>query len=454
MANIAIFNFSPIYVNGEWKNLHYYDSIILAFKNRGHNVYNFITNKILCDPWNGNNVSISKKNDNEVELELKKFKPDLIISYNNSKPIFVEKFDCPIVIAEADTVQYFSDQNLIKKNVDRYHFFYFTKNGSNEIANHFNASKKRIFYIENATSIKSKKIDKVQEISFIGTLYQYHSSNIYLKDKKNNTDYLNYTTAYKRKKLLLSLKDYNLKIYTNSVPDSYLDLLKYGKISNKHAFETKTVEKIMNQSLISLNHSHEQAKNQGYSWRVLDILASNSLLITEKSSLLTKKFGKNINKQFYDSVYDVRRICNYFLKNKNASLDLIAEQNQIIDKFFRWEDRIKKIEDIFGLKTEKNKESSIIIFRNKNKNIKPDLFLSCIRKTSSFISKNLSFIRYFSIFISKNLSSIRYFFIKYFSIKYSFLRLFFKFLKKKNFKIYKLIVRYRYFYNLYNRGLK
>jgi hypothetical protein len=261
-----------------------------------------------------------------------------------------------------------------------------------------------------------------------------HQNNI------NNTDYLNYTTAYKRKKLLLSLKDYNLKIYTNSVPDSYLDLLKYGKISNKHAFETKTVEKIMNQSLISLNHSHEQAKNQGYSWRVLDILASNSLLITEKSSLLTKKFGKNINKQFYDSVYDVRRICNYFLKNKNASLDLIAEQNQIIDKFFRWEDRIKKIEDIFGLKTEKNKESSIIIFRNKNKNIKPDLFLSCIRKTSSFISKNLSFIRYF--------------FIKGFSIKYSFLRLFFKFLKKKNFKIYKLIVRYRYFYNLYNRGLK
>jgi hypothetical protein len=98
-------------------------------------VYSFITNKILCDPWNGNNVSISKNVDSEAELKLKKFKPDLIISFNNSKPSFVEKFDCPIVIAEADIAQYFSHQNLIKKNVDRYHFFYFTNNGKNQIIN-------------------------------------------------------------------------------------------------------------------------------------------------------------------------------------------------------------------------------------------------------------------------------------------------------------------------------
>ena len=421
MANIAIFNFTPIYVNGEWKNLHYYNSIILAFKDRGHNVYNFITNEILCDPWNGNNVSISKDADSQAELELKKFKPDLIISFNNSKPSFVEKFDCPIVIAEADTVQYFSDQNLIKKNADRYHFFYFTKHGKNQIINSFNASKNRIFFIENATSIKSKEIDKVHEISFIGTLYQYHSGKIYLKDKKNNTDYLNYITAYKRKKLLLSLKDYDLKIYTNRVPDLYLDLLEYGKISNKHAFETITIEKIMNQSLISLNHSHEQAKNQGYSWRVLDILASNSLLITEKSSLLAKKFGKNISRQFYDSVSDVRGICNYFLKNKNASSDLIAEQNQIIDKFFRWEDRIKKIEDIFGLKIEKNKDSSIISFRSKKNNLKPTLFLSII----------LRFIKFKQVYNATN-----------------FKIFIFLFFKKRSLVIYKFLVRIKYFSNL------
>jgi len=437
MANIAIFNFTPIYVNGEWKNLHYYNSFILAFKNRGHNVYNFITNKILCDPWNGNNVSISKDGDSEAELKLKKFKPDLIISFNNSKPSFVEKFDCPIVIAEADTVQYFSDQNLIKKNVDRYHFFYFTNNGAKQIIKSFNASKNRIFFIDNATSIKSKKINKVHEISFIGTLYQCHSGKIYLKDKKN-AEYLNYISAYKRKEILLSLKNYNLKIYTNRVPDSYLDLLEYGKISNRHVFKTITTEKIMNQSLISLNHSHEQAKNQGYSWRVLDILASNSLLITEKSSLLAKKFGKNINRQFYDSVSDVRKICNYFLKNKNARSDLIAEQNQIIDKFFRWEDRIKKIEDIFGLKIEKNKEGSIISFVSQKNNLKQGLFLSII----------LSFIKYKQIFILRYIKYKKIFIVPNFKI------FIFLFLKKRNHVIYKFLVRIKYFSNLKNRKLK
>ena len=435
MANIAIFNFSPIYVNGEWKNLHYYNSIILAFKKRGHNVCNFITNRILCDPWNGNNVSISKKIDNQAELELKKFKPDLIISYNNSKPSFVEKFDCPIVIAEADRAQYFSDQNLIKNNVDRYHFFYFTQNGSNQIANLFNASKKRIFYIENATSIKSKKIDKVNEICFIGTLYQSHLGKIYLKDKKNKTDYLNYITAHKRKKLLLSLKDYNLKIYTNSIPDLYLDLLKYGKISNEHVFETIIIEKIMNQNLISLNHSHEQAKNNGYSWRVLDILASNSLLITDKSSLLAKQFGKNINRQFYDSVSDARKIINYFLKNKNARSDLIAEQNQIIDKFFRWEDRIKKIEDIFGLKTEKNQENYIINFIVKKNNLKESLFISIIFGLIKYIKQ------IHTTFKNKRFTFL--FFIK-----------FFLFFKKRSLVIYKFLVRVKYFSNLRNRELK
>ena len=42
-------------------------------------------------------------------------------------------------------------------------------------------------------------------------------------------------------------------------------------------------------------------------------LMSNSLLITEENSLLTKKFGKSIKKQFYRSVNEVKQICNYFL---------------------------------------------------------------------------------------------------------------------------------------------
>ena len=191
----------------------------------------------------------------------------------------------------------------------------------------------------------------------------------------------------------------------------------------------------MNQSLISLNHSHEQAKNKCYSWRVLDILASNSLLITDKSSLLAKQFGKNINRQFYDSVSDARKIINYFLKNKNARSDLIAEQNQIIDKFFRWEDRIKKIEDIFGLKTEKNQENSIINFIVKKKNLKEPLFISIILRLIKYAQQT------HTIFI--NIRFTFFFFIK-----------FFLFFKKRSLVIYKFFVKFKYFSNFKNRELK
>jgi hypothetical protein len=424
MANIAIFNSSALYVDGEWKNVHYYSSIISAFKKRRHNVLNFITNNIILDPWNGLNISISPYVEKEVEKSLKKFKPDLIICFNNSKINTVEKFDCPIAIWEADTARYFSDKDSIKKNVDRYHYIYFSVNGAENFINLFNAKKKNLFYIDNATSIQSKKIKKFHKISFIGSLYDPDK---FFNLKKSDVNYIHYTSARERKKILLNLIRHDLKIYTNDIPLAYHSLKDCNKISDKFVFDSKEVEKVMNQSLISLSHSHHQARNIGYSWRVLDILASNSLLICEKSTLLSEKFGKNIKKQFYSSAYDARKKCDYFLKNKNARSDLIAEQNEIIDKFYRWEDRIKKIEDIFGLKKNvMNKEISILSFRSKN-NLKPTLLISFC----------LILIKYIKIYSRTN-----------------FIIFIFLFFKKRSLRLYKFLARLKYFSDLKNKGLK
>jgi hypothetical protein len=424
MANIAIFNFSAVFLDGKWKNIHYYNSIISAFKKRKHNVLNFITNDIILDPWNGLNISISPYVEEEVETSLKKFKPDLIISFNNSKINIVEKFDCPIVIWEADTAKYFSDKDSIKKNVDRYHFIYFSKNGAEDFINLFNAKKKNLFYVDNATSIQSKKIKKFHDISFIGSLYDPDK---FFNLKKSDDNYTHYTSARERIKILLNLVKHDLKIYTNYIPLAYHSLKDCNKISDKIVFDSNEVEKVMNQSLISLSHSHHQARNTGYSWRVLDILASSSLLISEKSNLLSEKFGKNIKRQLYSSAYDARKKCDYFLKNTNERSDLIEEQNEIIDKFYRWEDRIRKIEDIFGLKNnEMNKKNSIISFESKN-NLKPTLFISFILR---FIKSEKIYNRTnFKIFI-------------------------FLFFKKRSSAIYKFLIRIKYFSDLKNRGLK
>jgi hypothetical protein len=332
MSNIAILNFTGVYFKGKFVNIGFYESFSDAFRKSGHNVMNYITNEIICDPWNGFNISISKKIDCEFERSIRKFNPDLIISFNNSKNNIVDKLDCPIVVWEADTPQYYSDKNSLKKNADRYHFIYASLNAPKQLSNFFKVKKKNMFFIDNATSVKPKKINKIHDISFIGTLY----------DKNNDK------SAIERKKILLSLKDCDFKIYTNNIPNSYKILS--DNISDQILFDKAQTQKLMNQSFISLNHSHLQSLNNSYSWRVLDILGSNSLLISEESNLLIKKFGRNIKKQFYFSHHDVRKKCNYFLKNKNLMRDLISEQNEIIDKNFRWESRVKEIESIFQLK--------------------------------------------------------------------------------------------------------
>jgi hypothetical protein len=187
---------------------------------------------------------------------------------------------------------------------------------------------------------------------------------------------------------------------------------------------------------MSLNHSHHQSRNIAYSWRVLDILASNSLLITEESNFLKKKFGKNMQKQFYQSYHDIKKKINYFLNNKYAMQDLIANQNEIIDKHYRWSDRIKKIEDIFQLKNTKIQKTSIIFFKSKNFFYKKPFVIDLIFKILNSILLN-------SIFkiLNKNLLYKKI----YISNKIKYLSIIKSFLKKKNNIFYRFFVRLEYF---------
>jgi len=368
MSKIAIFSFSPVIVNGERKLLNYYEAISLEFQKRGHRVLNLITNNFIVDPWNGENTPISNDEEKRVLSSLKKFNPDLIISFNNSKLDKVVKFfDCPIVICEADTPEYFSSKKDLKRNSDRYYYFYFTKNGKKKIISQYGASEKKIFYISNATAVKNKAERKINDIVFIGTLYDRFK----IESKKNKINFLNYRSSIQRYEALKKLDVFNLKIYTNRVPSLYLDFK--NKIETKPIYSLQQLEKIYNSSLIGFNISHAQAKNECYSWRVLDILASNALLMCEENNFLKKDFGKKISRQLYSSKYDLYKKVKFILKNKNFVKDQVCFQNDIINKKFRWKQRIQYIESIFNLKVEsstKNKIRNQVIVLNRNTKIK------------------------------------------------------------------------------------
>jgi len=343
MSKIVLFSFSPVYEANKWQLLSYYESISKAFLERGHQVLNIITNDYIVDPWNGNNISISKYIEEDITNQIKRFNPDLIIAYNNSKIKNIEhNVDCPIVIAEADRWMYFSDKYRLKKSASRYHFFYFTNSGKKDLIDNFGANKNQIFFIPNATSFKNKKLKKINDINFIGTLYDINSA-------KNKVEFNN---AKYRFNILNKLKVFKPVIYSNNVPSIYEPLKKF--ISNEKKYEKAQVEKIFNQSFISLNISNLQSKNIGFSWRLLDIMASNTLLITEKNKFLEKnKLLKISAKQLYYSANDCYDKIKYFLKNKSLMNDLILQQNDNIKNYGRWEDRIKQIEEIFNLKVNK-----------------------------------------------------------------------------------------------------
>jgi hypothetical protein len=403
MSKIIIFSFSPIYDDNQWQLLSFYEGFSEAFSKKGHVVRHIITNECNIDPWNGNNIPFSKKLATDIINKIKKFSPDLIISFNNSIINNIDKYvDCPIVIAEADRWMYFSNKPEIKKNINRYHFFYFTKFGRKDFIENFGANNKQIFNIPLATDITNQSLIIKNNINFIGSLYDInHAQN---KIEFNNAKY--------RLNILDKLKEFDPIIYTNYVPPSYKSLEDY--ISTKQVYKKKDIQKIFNQSSISLNISHLQTKNIGFSWRLLDIMSSNSLLITETNNFLTNNLYKISSKQLYESPRDCFNKIKYFLKNKSAMPDLIFRQNEYVKKYARWNDRVKKIEEIFNLKINNNSNtnklsyhSDIIIIRI-NKKIKFDNYILFFVYLIRFAQLIFHFIKtLFTIRLIKTLFTIR-----------------------------------------------
>ncbi len=432
MSNIIIFNQSEIFRTKQYRNICYTEGLIKSLLIRGHNVKNIITNNYLYDPWCGLNVLKKNINLGYLFKKIKNFKPDLIISFNNSKLPNIEKeFECPIVIWEADKFYYFSDKYNLKKNSSRFFFFSSSLNGHNQFIKYFRAKKEKIFFLPVSTAIQSKIIKQDKNISFLGKLYDLPKINS--EDKNYAKD-----NALFRKKILSSIQDFGLKIFTNEVPSFYKDL---SHLCDRNIYNTiEDLEKIFNSSKISLNISHLQAKKNSISYRAIDIMASNSLLITEKSKYL-EFFSKKLSRIFYDTPFDLRKKVKYFLENSNARKDIINVQNDITNKFFLWNDRVKDIEQIFNLKTTKintinnHTYSKVVNEANKLKQ------MSTIKKNTNNFLLILLIFSTFKIF--QKIKFIKIFFNYMFepinNLRFSF--------KKKNiilYKIYKIFILFKF----------
>ncbi len=386
MANIVITHFSAIISDGTHKSACFYDGLMKGFAEQGHNVLQVVTSNFLITPWNGTNKTVTQSIKENALKEIKEFKPDLVLSFNNSSIEDLEKeVDCPIVLWDADTFTFFNDKEKIKKNADRYHYVSFANSGIADYKKNLNISDKNICRIPGATEIRAKKIEKRYNISFIGNPFfprkealEFLTQNpeIMIKEKdfflQNEVrwrkfcktksisleEILFYDAGSRRVKMIATLLDLGMHIFG---PTNWLSLSPYlieilNSYDPSHVFSLEHNELVYNRSKMSVNICHSQNVS-GYPWRIADILASDSVLLSDYKVDLVKDFGKEVPLQIYHSPPEAYEISKKLLGDTQLREDIIARQNACIEKNFRWKHRFPLLQDLTGVNLEKSKLS-------------------------------------------------------------------------------------------------
>ncbi len=166
MAKILITYLQPIISNNLNNIFIYYESFSKELIKQGNHVLHF----------NMINEAFLKKNKynkwiEEQTFKIKNYNPDLIITFNNRiSESIIQATNCPIVLFEADLVNYFANKNLIKKYVDRYYAVTCFENYIPDFLN-IGIKKENMILCHSATSVKAEKLEKINNISFIGSYF-------------------------------------------------------------------------------------------------------------------------------------------------------------------------------------------------------------------------------------------------------------------------------------------
>ncbi len=353
MANIVIFHFSGIIKGGQYVSSCYYDGMISSFREEGHNVFHVITSDYLLDPWNGNNTNVSDVWSQELVKEVKDFKPDLVISFNNSIVSgVVDVLDCPILLWDADQFEYFSDKDTILKNQDRYVYGAHCTLGLQKFKELINHGGAEIGRLLPATAVKSDfDCKKEFEISFIGSPFfneldfSLGGSNVRLKARLDDGKF------HRRSGLVYCLsEEFRLGVFgphewmrLAAVDASFLKAYKGASVVS-----LDDNQNIHNASVLGLNITHGQGLGYGFSWRVPDIMASSALLLTNPSENLIELAGfvRDIS---FESSSELREMAIKFLGDDGRRLEYVYSCHDLVERRFRWKDRITEISSLTGV---------------------------------------------------------------------------------------------------------
>ncbi|MDR1243863.1 MAG: hypothetical protein LBJ79_01545 [Endomicrobium sp.] len=366
----------------------FYESFINGLKNFGNDVFAYYDNA-----WHKEFKSIPEK----LLKEIKVFNPDIIILFNNYFYDVSGYFECPIIIFEVDSPIYFWNKDKIVSNPNRYKFFVCQTESLEYISNVFDVSKKNIVKVPFFTEVKAKNIPQAHNISFIGTffhygifvnefmlnnpekddinqmqkVFEYILKNPFITEK-GIIDKLNITSikitkcldierivgflsSKNRIKVLSAVADLGLKLYGTRTWLTELNF--YPEIAfsydTKQICSTEEQEEVYNASKLSISISHIQAQS-GFPWRICDIMASNSCLVSDYHLNFESSFP-GVKIPTFNNPYEAREVCKKLLQEKNMRKDIVLSCQEIINKKFRFKNILGIMEYFLDtkLKTEK-----------------------------------------------------------------------------------------------------
>jgi len=417
MKNILISFFSGL---GDKKIPCYYEGLMSSLSAQGNNVYYLITNSIVKKAWNGTNVSSNSKDDDYILSQINAAKLDLIITFNNSIPnIIHENFDIKTIIAEADSYRYYNDKEYLRIAGDRFLYTTAAHENIKEISKTFSVSKKNVHKIELATNLEPENLELKRQLLFLGSPFfisknlktqfanhlsysemvrAIHQSNEYwdLENYSNKAirecfsgsisstqEFIDNGSALYRRTILEKISPLGLEVFGAAWEKEHSPII-YKHFNKKSIVTAYDNQKLYNSSNITLNINHLQA-GSAFSWRVLDIAATNSMLVSNYSSGIPEFFGNKVKIPMFETANEAYNLIKYSLNNTNYMRDIVLASQEVIMSKGRWEHRIKDFSEITGLNLLNTD------YEPKLKNIAPDKIKvpeRYIKKVSIFILKS------------------------------------------------------------------
>lgn len=393
--NIKVVAFFHTYArDGEFGT--YTKELIKGFEQSGIELYIFKVNDLVGQLKNKH--YLHKNLETYVINKILEINPDFIFTTNwaGVTTRIIEKFfNIPRVTWMVDRMPFTHNGKRRSEAFDKNDIL-ITSSTSNitKLESKYPYLKGNVYYLPFMTNPEyfKKKYEQDINISFIGSLFQNSSVIVNLLDKYNDAELREGIFKYIKeveKNYELNIKDtlQRCKIYdkiesnmeietfhgvvaniiSNNKRIKVLDkiaplgLVFYGtknwtsvidystELFSKFQYETfvdtrEKLSKIYNKSKISININHHQATT-GQGYRVFDILASDSLLITnyQENSDLEKIFGENHPIPAYRNLDELYELCQYYLNHESERKELVKKCNSLISEKHTFKNRVKEI---------------------------------------------------------------------------------------------------------------